>query len=222
MIPELLAGRVEVDADLVELERRQRVVALPRRLEDVAAGDLLALQIAGLARHADLILDTLVVGLELGVAQRPVDDRGIFRDCSLAVALDGVRAHPEIVVVEAPGDRTVVHGAAAGLVAIALRRDRGRARFGVRAPGDRLALDVRAQVHALKEAELVLGREVLGCKPRPAFEPDDLEACSGEFDGEDAAGCADADDGDICFLCRHGQALRTGARDCSPMISLPA
>ena len=44
-------------------------------LEDVAACDLLAAEIAGLAGHAELIFGALVIGLEIGVGQRPVDDR---------------------------------------------------------------------------------------------------------------------------------------------------
>jgi hypothetical protein len=39
-----------------------------RRLERVAARELAALQIAGLARHAKLVFGAVVIGLEIGIA----------------------------------------------------------------------------------------------------------------------------------------------------------
>src|SRR5262249_55158590 len=154
---------------------------------------LLALQIAGLARHADLVLGALVEGLELGVAHGPIDDGGILRNGGGAVALDGVRAHPEVIFVKAPGDGTVVDGATARLIAVALGRDRSGPRARIGAPGDRLTLGIRAQVLALEVAQLVLRREVLGAQARAALEPDHLHAGLTELGRENAAGSADAD-----------------------------
>ena len=88
VIAELLGAGFEQHAGLIDLQRRQRIFALARRLEHIAAVDLLALQIAGLARHAELVFGLVVERLELGIAQRPVDERGILRDGRGAVALD--------------------------------------------------------------------------------------------------------------------------------------
>ena len=68
-----LARAVREDrAGLVYLQRRQRIVALARRLERIAAVDLRALEIAGLAGNAELILGAVIERLEIGIAQRPV------------------------------------------------------------------------------------------------------------------------------------------------------
>ena len=75
---ELAVRLVKQDRALIPEERRQRIFATARRLEDVAAVDFLALQIAGLAGDAELVLGALVIGLEVGVAQRPVGERGVF------------------------------------------------------------------------------------------------------------------------------------------------
>ena len=64
---------------LIATQRRQRIFAPARRLEHVAAVDLASLQIAGLARHAELVFGPIVIRLELGVAQRPVGERGVLR-----------------------------------------------------------------------------------------------------------------------------------------------
>ena len=123
------------------MQRRQRIVAPARRFEHVAAVDLASLQIAGLARHAELVFGAIVVGLEVGVAQRPVDERGVLAGSpTLHSARSVCDRSAEVVLVEAPRDRAVVDGAAARLVAVVLRRDRGRARIRVRPPGDGLAL----------------------------------------------------------------------------------
>jgi len=87
-----LKGRVaKDDARLVVAQRRQWIVATPRRFEHIAAGDLVALHIAGLARDPELVFGAVVVGLQIGIAQWPVRQRGILRDRRDAVALDRVR-----------------------------------------------------------------------------------------------------------------------------------
>ena len=90
--------------------------------------DLAALQVAGLAGHAEIVFGAIVIGLEIVVAQRPVGDRAVLRDRGCAIALDRLRARAKIVVVEAPRHRAVVDGAAAHLVAVVERRQRHRAR----------------------------------------------------------------------------------------------
>src|SRR5262245_54498165 len=90
------------DGALVQAQRRQRVVATARRFEHVAAVNLLSLQVAGLAGDAELVLGALVIGLEVGVAQRPVGERGVFRNGGCAVTRDRMRARAEVVLVQAP------------------------------------------------------------------------------------------------------------------------
>jgi hypothetical protein len=90
VVAELVGGRFEDRAGLVHLQRRQWIVALPRRLERIAAGDLLALEIAGLAGDPELIFGAVVERLEILVAQRPIGEGRILRDRSRPVALDGL------------------------------------------------------------------------------------------------------------------------------------
>src|SRR5215471_20860558 len=101
---------------------------------------------------------------------------------------------------EPPGDGTIVHRAAARLIAVALGRDRRRPCARIGAPGDRLTLGIRAQVLALEVAQLVLRREVLGAQARAALEPDHLHAGLAELGRENATGSADADDDDISLF----------------------
>src|SRR5262249_57909274 len=68
-VPAKLPGCfVKDDARLIRRQRRQRVFAFARRLEHIAAFDLLSLQIAGPAGHAELVFGAVVIGLKLGVA----------------------------------------------------------------------------------------------------------------------------------------------------------
>src|SRR5205809_1023868 len=83
------------------------------------------------------------------------------------------------------------------VAAVALRRDRGRARPRIGPPGHWLALGVGAQVLALEIAQLVLRREVLGAPARAALETDHLHAGLAELGRQNATGSADADDYDI-------------------------
>src|SRR5262245_60111 len=141
--PELARGLVKDDAGLIEPQRWQRIVAPPRRFEHIAAIDLAALHVAALAGDPELVFGPIVIGLELRIAQRPVGEGGILRNRSGAVALDGVRARLEIVLVQAPRHRPVMDRAAARLVAVVEHWHRRGARIDIRAPSDRLTLDVR-------------------------------------------------------------------------------
>ena len=103
MIAELLGAGLEQQSPTGRrISGLQRVFALARRLEDVAAVDLLALDVAGLARDAKLVLGLIVERLEFGIAHRPVGRPRSLRDGGCAVALDGLGAHAEIVFVQAP------------------------------------------------------------------------------------------------------------------------
>ena len=81
--------------------------------EDVAARIDRALDVAGLARHADLVLDLVVVRLELVVAERPVFDRRSLRHARRAVALRGLADDLEVPRIEPPALRPVVQRRAA-------------------------------------------------------------------------------------------------------------
>ena len=143
VVTELPGAGLEIRARLIELQRRERIIAAPRRLEYIAPVDLLALQIAGLSGDAEFVFRAIIIGFEIGVAQRPVDERGILRDHRGAVTLDRMRAHPEIVLVKPPGNGAVMNGAAAGLVPVVENLKRRRACIAIRAPGDGLALGIR-------------------------------------------------------------------------------
>src|SRR6185503_9507886 len=104
VISELACALFEDDAGLIRQQRWQRILAAARGLEGVAAVDLAPAEIAGLARHAELVFGAIVKRFEVGVRQRPVGERRVFRNRRRAVALDRLRSRAEIVLVQAPGD----------------------------------------------------------------------------------------------------------------------
>ena len=61
-------------------QRLVRIFVLARAFEDVAAVDLLAAQIAGLAGNAAQLLEPVVVRLELVIGYRKVLDRHLGRN----------------------------------------------------------------------------------------------------------------------------------------------
>ena len=218
VIAELLAAASNRIAGLIHEQRRQRKLATARRFEHVAAVDLASLQIARLARHAELVFGAIVVGLEIGVTQRPVDERGVFRDRRRAIALDRLRPRAEVVLVKAPRDRAVVDGAAARLVAVILHRDRVRARIRVRPPGDGLALDVRAQVLPLEVAQFVMRVEVCGRQTRAALQPNDFHARFAELGRENPPAAPTPMMTTSVFSVAMAHPLRIGACACRPMM----
>src|SRR2546423_3398180 len=105
---ELLGASLEDSRRIVDEQRRKWKFALAWGFEDVASVDLSALQIAGLAGHAEIVFGAIVKGFEVGVAQGPVNDRAVLWDRGHAIALDCLRAHAEITFVEPPRHRPVV------------------------------------------------------------------------------------------------------------------
>src|SRR6185295_20333066 len=83
---ERLRRRRHLVEELVAAQRRHRIATLARTFERIAARIDLAVDVAGLTRHADFVLDLVVVRLELVEAERPVLDRRSFRDSRRAVA----------------------------------------------------------------------------------------------------------------------------------------
>src|SRR6266853_1214909 len=70
--PELSAGFHHAIGEAGAAQRRHGILALARRFEDVARRIDLALNVAGLSGHPDLMLHQIVEGLEIFVAERPV------------------------------------------------------------------------------------------------------------------------------------------------------
>src|SRR6266571_597182 len=79
-------------------ERRQRIVALARRLERIAAGLYHAADVSRLARDRRRVFELVVIRLELVVGDAPVLDRHVGGDVLLAVALLVAAAHLEFHV----------------------------------------------------------------------------------------------------------------------------
>ena len=102
LIAECLRRCFEQTAGLIEIQRRQRELALAGRFERIAALDDLPVQISCLARNTEIVFGEVVIRFELGVGERPIGERGVFGDRLRAVAFDGLRTRAEIVLVKAP------------------------------------------------------------------------------------------------------------------------
>src|ERR1700730_5931401 len=89
-------------------KRRHRIVSTARPLEDVAAWIELPVDVPGGTRHADFVLDLVVVALELIEAEGPVIDGRAARDAGHPVAPPGLADDLEIPGVEPPALRPVV------------------------------------------------------------------------------------------------------------------
>src|SRR4029077_13610529 len=90
--------------------------ALARAFEDVAARIDGAVDVAGLARDANLVLDLVVVGLEFLKPERPILHCRALRDARSPVAPRGLAHHPEIPRVEPPALRPIMQRRAADSV----------------------------------------------------------------------------------------------------------
>ena len=99
---QLARGGFEEGSRLIHDQRRQWILAAARRFERIATVDLPSLQVAGLSRHAKLVFDAIVEGLEVGVCQRPIGQRAVFRDGRCAVALECLGTRAEVILVKAP------------------------------------------------------------------------------------------------------------------------
>ena len=117
------------------LHRLVRIFVLPRSLEDVAAVDFLAAQIAGLARHAAQLVEPVVVRLELVVGDAQswiVMSSGIDLG---AVALDDVAAAEMVARQVAPVQAAPVIAGAADAVAGQERAQAAHRQRGLRPDG---------------------------------------------------------------------------------------
>ena len=183
-------------------ERRHRIGARARALEDVAALVDGAADIAGLAGDADLVLDLVVEGLELLEPERPVLHRRALGDARGAVAARGFAHHPEVPRIEPPALRPVVQRGAADRVHHGMdgkARRIGRRRVG--AMGGDLAVGLLRRLRPAAEivAQLV-GREIARRQPGAGLDADHVEARARERQRGDAADRAQPDDDDVGLL----------------------
>src|SRR5271168_485062 len=99
MISELDRSFAKQGAEVGLLHRRGRIFARPRRFERIATWLNLALDVPGPAAHAEEILETIVMGLELVIGDAPILD-GEFRAACieklLSIALLDMRPVDEI------------------------------------------------------------------------------------------------------------------------------
>src|SRR5262245_35501738 len=204
VIAKVARGLVEHLAAQNRRQRRQRIVACPRRFERIPAGLDLALDVAGFAGDRGGMLELVVVGLELVVGDAPVLDRHVRGDEILAVALLVHGADFELHVGPAPGVAAPMHARAADHLARQERPEaahRQRLLRRVVADRQRVARRVLHQVVANDVTQLVAnagdGVILLGCAHIAALERDDLEPGFSELLGQNAAGPAETDDHDI-------------------------
>ena len=190
------------------VQRRHRVGARARAFEDVAAAVDRALDVAGLARDANLHFHLVVVRLQLLEAERPVLDRGAGRQARRAIAPSRLARHLEVPGVQAPALGPVVQGGAADGVHHRVKRQPRRVRRRRRRTmRGNLAIRLLDRVRPAAEvvAQLV-GRVVRRRQPGTRLEPDDVDARLRERQRGHAARRAEADDDDAGpgELSRHG------------------
>src|SRR6202034_3527407 len=129
--------------------RRGRILRRARAFERIAAGLFLAADIAGLAGGAAQLFETIVIGFDLLVAQRPVLDRHVGRQEALAVTLLEMAAAAKIGRQEAPGLAVPVDARPADAVAGQEARplaDRQRGLSGIVAERQRLLGRAQEQI----------------------------------------------------------------------------
>ena len=168
---------------------------LPRRIDR-------ALDVAGLARHADLELDLVVVRLELLETERPVLDRRSLRYARRAVASRRLADHLEVPRIQPPALRPVVQRRAADGVHHRVNRlPRQRRRGSIRPVCRDLSVGL---LHRLRPpAEVVaqlVWREVVHPEPRTGLEADDVEPRLRERQRGDTTRGAETDDDHVSGL----------------------
>src|SRR3569833_3001681 len=102
MVAEIARRPLEQHHVVVWLQRRVWVFAAAWGFEDVAAVNLLAAQVAGLAGGAAALFELVVVGLELMVVDRPILQVHVRRDDLAAVFCHGPRVHLVLPLRPAP------------------------------------------------------------------------------------------------------------------------
>ena len=217
MPPERSGGAGHHLGEAGAAQRRHRVGACPRPLEDVAARVDLAVDVAGLSGHADLDFDLVVVRLELLEPERPVFDGGALGQLRGAVPAARLAHHLEVPRVQPPALGPVVkRGAADGVHHRVNRRPRRVRRRRVGPVRRNLAIGLLHRLRPAAEvvAQLV-GREVRRRQPRARFESDDVEPGLCERQRRHAAGGAEPHDDDVGAAKLSGHAPACGSRTSS-------
>ena len=207
---ELARGARHAFGEFGAAQRRHRIAALARPLEDVAARIDDAVDVAGLAGHADLVLDLVVIGLELLEPERPILHRRALGHARGAVAPRRLAHHLEVPGIEPPALRPVVQRGAADRVHHRMNgQPRRIGRRRVRPVGRDFAVRLLRRLRPAAEivAQLV-GREVARGEPGARLEPDHLEPGARQRQRGDAADRAEPDDDDIGLLKVDGHGRR--------------
>ena len=186
-------------------KRRHRIFAFARPLENIPARVDRPVDIPGLARHADFLLDDVVIRLKVGQSDGPVFDGGSFGDARRAVALLRLADHLEIPRAEPPALRPIVQRRAAHGVH---HRVDGQARR----VGTRRARPVRWNfvlrlLHRLRPgAEIVpnfVRGEILRLQPGAGLEADDIDASLSKRQHRHSASSAQSNHDNIGLLQRR-------------------
>ncbi len=168
MIPDALAGVGEDQSAGRRFEGLARIFIAARPFENIAAVDLLALQVSGLAGHAAQFVKAVVIGFELVIGDGPVLDRHIGGNDLRAITL---RDFPPAA-------------------------DRKRRLVRMVAERDRVDRVVDHQFHPRPIFQLVANARqdefLLRLAVGTALQADDVEARKSEFLREDGAGQAHA------------------------------
>ena len=193
-------------------QRRHRVGAAPRSLEDVAAFVDHAADVAGLPGDPDRVLDPVVVLLQRVEAERPVLHRRPHRQPRRAVAPRRLADDPEVPRVEPPALRPVVQRGAADRVHH--RVQRAARRIGGRRVAamhrDLAVRLLRRLGPAAVVVEQLVRRVVAGAQPRPRLETGHVQTGLRQRQHGDPAHRAEADHDDVPLreLNRHGSSAR--------------
>src|SRR6266700_8410739 len=102
-------------------QRLVGIFVLARAFEHIAAVDLAAAQVAGLSGNPAELLELVVIGLELVIADRIILDRHLGRYGAAAVALADLAARLVVVRQEPPGVAVPMR---AGTAEIGARQER--------------------------------------------------------------------------------------------------
>lgn len=175
VVAERPGGLAEQIGVRVRRQRRVRVRAGAWPLERIATREDVAVEVPGLARCADVVLERVVVRLQLVVRDPPVLDLDALGELVLAVPVDHVRAVTEVRRQEPPQLRRPVDGGTADTRArverpVLTHRQRGLRR--VRPPRPRLTVEVDHHRVARRVAEAVVVVGELRVRPprRPLLE----------------------------------------------------
>ena len=199
MPAELSCGRGHPIGELGAAQGRHWIRAPARPLEDVAARVDGAIDVAGLARNADLVLDLVIIGLEFVQAERPVLHGRSFGNPAGAVAAARLAHDLEVPWIEPPALRPIVQRGAADCIHHGVdRQPRRIGRRCIRPMGRDLAVRLLRRLRpAAKIVAQLIGSKIAWRKPGASLEADHLEPRLRERQRGDPADSAEPDDNDI-------------------------